>query len=83
MIIAAIPQLISAIIDTIFNTDWIAVGGEIIDGIKDGFMSGFTSLVDSVKGLWSDFTGWLFGDGEEAGSAASDGVASGVTLVQW
>ena len=50
MIIAAIPQLISAIIDTIFNTDWIAVGGEIIDGIKDGFMSGFTSLVDSVRG---------------------------------
>lgn len=79
MIIAAIPQLISAIIDTIFNTDWIAVGGEIINGIKDGFMSGFTSLVDSVKGLWSDFTGWLFGDGEEAGSAAGDGVASGVT----
>ena len=27
-------------------------------------LCGFTSLVDSVKGLWSDFTGWLFGDGE-------------------
>lgn len=78
-IISCIPQLIGGIIDSIFSTDWLAVGGDIIAGIADGFMSGFTSLVDSVKGLWSDFTGWLFGEGEESGSSASSGVASGIS----
>lgn len=87
-LIAAIPQLIGAIIDTIFTTDWIAVGGDIIAGIADGFMSGFTSLVDSVKGLWSDFTGWLFGDDEDdaaaeaAGSEAATSYANGLAANQ-
>lgn len=70
-LVAAIPQLIAAIIDTIFSTDWIQVGADMIAGIADGFISGFTSLVDSVKGLWSDFTGWLFSDGSEDSAAAS------------
>lgn len=78
-IISCIPQLIGGIIDSIFSTDWIAVGGDILAGIADGFMSGFTSLVDSVKGLWSDFTGWLFGESEESGASASSGIASGMT----
>lgn len=77
-LIAAIPQLIEGIVDTIFSTDWLQVGADMIAGIADGFMSGFTSLVDSVKGLWSDFTGWLFGDGEEAGESTGEGVAAGI-----
>lgn len=87
-LVAAIPQLIGAIIDAIFSTDWIAVGGDIIAGIADGFMSGFTGLVDSVKGLWSDFTGWLFGDGEDdaaaeaAGSEAATSYANGLAANQ-
>ena len=75
---AAIPQLIEGIVNTIFTTDWLQVGADMIAGIADGFISGFTSLVDSVKGLWDDFTGWLFGDGEEAGEATGEGVAAGI-----
>lgn len=76
-LVAAIPQLIAAIIDTIFSTDWIQVGADMIAGIADGFISGFTSLVDSVKGLWSDFTGWLFSDGsEDSATASGETVAS-------
>lgn len=78
-IIGCIPQLIGGIIDSIFSTDWLAVGGDIIAGIADGFMSGFASLVDSVKGLWSDFTGWLFGESEESGADVSSSIASGMT----
>lgn len=65
-LIAAIPQIIGGIISAIFETDWLAVGADIVSGIADGFISGFTALVDGVKGLWEDFTGWLFGSGEEA-----------------
>lgn len=84
-LVAAIPQLIAAIVDTIFSTDWLQVGADMIAGIADGFISGFTSLVDSVKGLWSDFTGWLFGDGDDDAAAAASGegvatsYASGIT----
>lgn len=67
--ISAIPQLVVGIVSAIFETDWIQVGADMISGIASGFMSGFTSLVDSVKGMWSDFTSWLFGDG---GDAAAD-----------
>lgn len=87
-LIAAIPQLIQAIIDTIFSTDWLEVGKQIISGIADGFISGFTSLVDNVKGLWSNFTSWLSGDSEDDAAAETAGAevvtsyANGVTASQ-
>lgn len=65
-LIAAIPQIIGGIISAIFETDWLAVGADIVSGIAEGFMSGFEALVDGVKGMWEDFTNWLTGGGEEA-----------------
>ncbi|MDC7288543.1 phage tail tape measure protein [Blautia schinkii] len=64
-IVMLIPQLVEGIISAIFNTDWIAVGGQLIDGIKDGIMSGFTSLIDGVKGMWGKFTDWITGGGDD------------------
>nr|WP_325300167.1 phage tail tape measure protein [uncultured Dysosmobacter sp.] len=64
-VLMAIPQLVSGIIDTIFETDWLAVGGQLIAGIKDGVMSGFKSLIDGVKGMWGKFTDWITGGGDD------------------
>lgn len=84
-LISAIPmlgtaaiELVTGLIDGIFETDWLAVGWDMVSGIADGFMEGFHGLVDSVKGLWDDFTGWLFGDGEEAGELSGEGMAAGI-----
>lgn len=60
-----IPDLFSNIGAKIMEIDWLEIGGNMIDGIKDGFMSGFESLVDSVKGAWSKFTDWLSGGGSD------------------
>ena len=71
-------QIPAAIIEAIFTTDWIQVGADLIKGIGEGIINAFGGLVDSVKGLWSDFVGWFTGDGEEAGTAAGESVAAGI-----
>ena len=63
-----VGMLVQAIWEGITGTDWIAVGGQIISGIADGFMAGFGALIDTVKGLWEDFSNWLSG----LGSAEDD-----------
>lgn len=63
-ILGMIPELFGMIVDSVTSIDWIGVGKNLISGIKDGFIDGFSSLVDSAKGLWDDFTGWLFGEGD-------------------
>lgn len=72
-ILQGIPDLVSIggnIVSSVWNaiteTDWLSVGGDMINGIKDGFMSGFQSLVDSAKGAWDSFVGWLTGAEAEA-----------------
>ena len=74
----ACVQIPAAIIEAIFTTDWIQVGADLIKGIGEGIINAFGGLVDSVKGLWSDFVGWFTGDGEEAGTAAGESVAAGI-----
>lgn len=77
-IIALIPQLVEGIISAIFNTDWIAVGGELVGGIAEGFMSGFKSLVDGVKGMWGKFTDWITGGGDDdVGEAVAAEIEAG------
>lgn len=65
MLLGMAGELVSTIGRTILETDWLAVGGQMVSGIKDGFMSGFKSLVDSVKGAWGKFTDWLSGGGSD------------------
>lgn len=59
-------DIVNAVWSAITETDWIAIGGEMVSGITDGFMSGFESLVSTVKGAWDSFVGWFTGSGDEA-----------------
>ena len=43
------PSLILAIVDTFRSYDWASIGGNIIAGLKEGFLSMWNSFVDSVK----------------------------------
>ena len=61
-LIGMIPELFSGVVDAVTSIDWLDVGSNLVNSIKDGFVSGFSSLVDTAKGLWDDFTGWLFGE---------------------
>ncbi|RKJ49646.1 phage tail tape measure protein [bacterium 1XD42-54] len=65
MLLGMIPDLFKTVGDTILSIDWIQIGSNLINGIKDGFMDGFHSLVDSVKGAWGRFTDWLSGGGKD------------------
>lgn len=64
-LLGMIPDIFSSIGSAIMEIDWLSIGGDMINGIKDGFMSGFKSLVDSVKGAWGKFTDWLSGGGSD------------------
>lgn len=59
-------DIVNAVWSAITETDWLAIGGEMVSGITDGFMSGFESLVSTVKGAWDSFVGWFTGSGDEA-----------------
>ena len=48
-LIMAIPELVGAIINTIMETDWLEVGGNIISGIGSGLIEGVKSIGSSIK----------------------------------
>lgn len=47
-ILTGIPALVSAIIDTIFSVNWLAVGWNIVVKITEGILNGAISLVETV-----------------------------------
>lgn len=61
-VLGMIPDMFGQIGSAIMEIDWLGLGGDLVSGIADGFVSGFNSLVDSVKGLWDGFVGWFKGD---------------------
>lgn len=65
MLLGMIPDLFSSVGDAILSIDWLKIGGDLVEGIKDGFMKGFESLVNTVKGAWGKFTDWLTGGGKD------------------
>ncbi len=73
----AIPQLIQAIIDMIFETDWLTVGIDIINGIIEGILSAGASLWEAIKSLF-------FGGGKmkidlsEVGAETAESYKDGV-----
>lgn len=63
----AAGELVGTIITAIFNTDWVAVGSNIVSAIADGFGA-----------AWDTFTSWV--SGETAGLGASgNAVGNGFT----
>ena len=55
-LIAMIPQIISAIINTFLNADWASIGSNIVNGIWNGIVGLWGSVVsqfsDAVGNLW-------------------------------
>lgn len=55
-LLAMLPQIIKAILDAFFNTDWASIGAAIVSGIWEGIKSLWNSLVEAVTGavtnLW-------------------------------
>lgn len=58
-IIEAIPEIISAIWDTIKDVDWLSLGADILKGIADGLVDGLSAVWDSIKDtgekIWTGF----------------------------
>ncbi|MCR4805782.1 MAG: hypothetical protein K5981_09105 [Clostridia bacterium] len=50
-IIKALPDVIKAIIDGFKNVDWLQLGKDIINGIKDGILAIGSEIGDAVKGV--------------------------------
>lgn len=48
-VVAAIPEIISSIKTSFLQTDWAAVGKNIIEGIKSGVVKAAGVLIDAVK----------------------------------
>ncbi|MDE6092425.1 MAG: hypothetical protein K2G14_04945, partial [Ruminococcus sp.] len=87
-IIEAIPQIISAIWDTIKDVDWLSLGADILKGIASGLVDGLGAVWDSIKDtgekIWTGFKDF-FGIHspsrlmrEEIGQWLLPGVAVGV-----
>ena len=75
-LIAAVPKLIKALINTIMNTDWGQVGWDIINGIFGGLGQG---AADLFGGVWDGITGLFGGGGEEAAVEGSNAMVQGFT----
>ena len=58
-ILSAIPQIISAIWDTIMDVDWLSLGTDILKGIAGGLVDGLSVVWDSIKDtgeqIWNGF----------------------------
>lgn len=70
MIIQGAVELVKTLIDTIIHTDWIKVGGDIIDAIGNGIKAGFGGLGSLVSGLFSEDTSASEGAAQQATAAA-------------
>ena len=58
-IIAAIPQIISSIKDTIMQVDWLSLGTNIIEGIAKGITNAASTIVNAVWGCVSNAIAWV------------------------
>lgn len=53
-VVAAIPQIISGIVDTFMSYDWLGLGADIIKGIGAGILDAGGSLVSSIIDVSKD-----------------------------
>ena len=52
----ALPQVLTAVAEVIFGTDWLAVGGQVISAIADGFVQAFPGFIAYWSGVWNTVT---------------------------
>lgn len=62
-LVAAIPQIIKAIVDTFGQFDWLSIGVNILEGIGQGILSAIGSVVDAAvsaaESIWDSITGFF------------------------
>lgn len=71
-LVALIPDVISAIWDTIMETDWLSLGKDIISNIGDGISDMATSLWGFVKDAFDSAVEWIKNLGKEAWTWGKD-----------
>lgn len=80
-IIAAIPQIVSGIKDTMMQTDWVQLGKDIIAGIIRGIKAAGGEIINAVKEIAGDAlkgaVGAITGGGDNGGKTTSGGSSSG------
>lgn len=52
-IIKAVPLIIGKIIEVLFETDWLDIGAQILNGIADGMIQAVTSIGGAIKEVGS------------------------------
>lgn len=62
-LIAAIPQIIRAIVDTFGSFDWASIGWNLLEGIKNGILDAVGAVVDAAReaagAIWDSITGFF------------------------
>lgn len=62
-ILEAVPRVISAIWDTITETDWIQLGKDILGGLADGLWDGLSTIGQTIRDIcsqiWDDFKSYF------------------------
>lgn len=58
-IIAAIPQIIAGISDTIMEFDWLGLGVDILDGIAQGIISSTQNVINALWGSVKAAIDWV------------------------
>ena len=90
-VVAAIPQIISAIKNTFGNYDWASIGKNLLEGIKNGILNAVSSVVEAAKeaagAIWNTVKSF-FDIGspsrlmEWGGKMIDEGLAGGISKNQ-
>lgn len=56
-LVKAVPKIVGAIIETIFKTDWLDIGVQIIKGIAQGLIEGVKAIGSVIKDVGSAIVG--------------------------
>jgi phage-related protein len=48
-VIKSIPKIIKSIVDTFTSYDWLKIGVNILEGIRDGMFNALSSVIDAAK----------------------------------
>lgn len=62
-LISSIPQILRSIKDTFDDYDWLSIGANILEGIKNGVLGAISSVVDAAieagQAIWDAVTGFF------------------------
>lgn len=85
--IEATVEMVKSIINTIIETDWGKIGGDVIDGLKRGISEAWEGLKSWFNGLWDSLFGGRSVDVSANGSSYNGKVngshASGLDYVPY